>query len=80
MIEGILFELTLIIMKRSGFENKTVTVLECPAEKKIQEMHEKYSTPGFRVYVTCGPYIETRCDRVAMAMSGVNKESCRDDW
>ena len=80
MLEGILFELTLIIMKRSGFETETITVLECPADKEIQELHEKYSTPSFRVYVTCGPYIETRCNRVAMKMSGVKQESCSDDW
>jgi len=53
MIEGILFELTLIIMKRSGMETETVIFLECPAEKEIQEIHERYSTPGFKVYVKC---------------------------
>jgi len=80
MLESILFELTLMIMKRAGIEETKTVVTECPTQQRINELHNKYSVPGFRVYVTCDPYIETRCDRVAMAMSGVNKEACRDDW
>jgi len=80
MLESILFELTLMIMKRSGIEETTTVVMECPTKQAIKELHSKYSVPGFRVYVTCGPYTETRCDRVAMGMSGVNKGACRDDW
>ncbi len=80
MIEGILFELTLIIMRRSGSSQISAVGPTCPAVEQMTELNSKYSVPGFRVYVTCGPYIETRCDRVAMAMSGVNKEACRDDW
>lgn len=53
MLESILFELTLMVMNRSGIETETVTVIECPSEKVIQELHDKYSVPGFRVYVTC---------------------------
>jgi len=80
MIEGILFELTLIIMRRSGSSQISVLEPTCPAVEQMIELNRKYSVPGFRVYVTCAPYMETRCDRVAMAMSGVNKEACRDDW
>ena len=80
MIEGILFELTLIIMKRSGSSQISTLAPTCPAVEQMTELNRKYSVPGFRVYVTCSPYIETRCDRVAMKMSGVNKEACRDDW
>ena len=80
MLESILFELTLMIMKRSGADIKSTVVMECPTKQAIKELHNKYSVPGFRVYVTCVPYTETRCDRVAMAMSGVNQEACRDDW
>ena len=55
MLEGILFELTLIIMKRAGMEQDTITVLECPTKQEIKELHERYSVPGFRVYMTCKP-------------------------
>lgn len=53
MLESILFELTLMIMKRSGIEETTTVVMECPTKQTIKELHNKYSTPGFRVYVTC---------------------------
>jgi len=55
MLEGILYELTLIIMRRSGMEQEAIIVLECPAKQEIKDLHEKYSVPGFRVYVTCKP-------------------------
>ena len=80
MLEGILFELTMIIMHRSGSIQTSVVSPACPLVEQITEFNRKYSVPGFRVYVTCGPYTETRCDRAAMKMSGVKQESCRDDW
>ena len=80
MLEGILFELTMIIMQRQGTLITNTIVLECPADEILLDINRKYSVEGFRVYVTCGLYIETRCDRAAMRMSGVDQESCRDDW
>jgi len=52
---GIVFELTLIIMKRSGMEQESTIVPECPSEEQVQALHEKYSAPGFKVYVKCEP-------------------------
>ena len=53
MFEGILFELILIISRRTGIVQDTVTVLECPTKQTIKEVQDRYSVPGFRVYVKC---------------------------
>ena len=55
MLEGILFELTLIIMQRQGATQDTKIVLECPTKIEMKDMNERYSVSGFRVDVTCKP-------------------------
>jgi len=52
-IAGFMFELTVIIMKRSGMEQESTVVLECPAEEQMKGLQDKFQAQGFRVYVKC---------------------------
>jgi len=52
---GIVFELTLIVMKRSGIEQESTIVRTCPAEEQMKELQDKFQAAGFRVYVKCEP-------------------------